>query len=207
LQPEQIFFYFEPAMKGIVLLFSIGLFAFGCAAQKGILIEGAEIMVSPGKLYLDKSGFSLGVGICAQYERQFEFQWSVYSKADYMVFIKSKYLEIMTASIEAGLEYYPAIGGGHDIHTLRNLGKTGWFLNAGSGCMLAILSLGSHGSKAAAELFDDGAMTTKINPSFSIGCGYQTSQYLQFGFHGVLIGDFPHIWYAAGFRVMTKIFK
>jgi hypothetical protein len=116
-------------------------------------------------------------------------------------------MEIMAATVEAGLKYYPAIGGGHDIRTLRSLGTEGWFFKAGTGCVLAVLSLGNHGSAAAAELFGNKAMTTKINPSLSIGCGYQTSPELQFGFHGVLIADFPHIWYAAGFRVMTKLFK
>lgn len=193
-------------MKGIVLLLSTGLFACQCAAQKGMLLEGAEVIVSPGRLYLADSGFSLGVGICAQYERQFEFQWSVYSAADYFVFIKSDKVHVMAASIEAGLKYFPAIGGGHDIRTLRSLGKTGWFLKAGSGCVLAILSRGGRGSAAADKLFEGKAMTSKINPSFCIGAGYQTSPSLQFGFHAVLIGDFPHIWYAAGFRVLVKMF-
>ena len=194
-------------MKGIVFLFLIGLMAFGCAAQKGMLVEGGEIIISPGNLYIKDSGFSLGVGICGQYERQFEFQWSVYSSADYVVFVKSQYLEIMAASVEAGVRYFPAIGGDHTIHTLRTLGETGWFFNAGSGCMLAYLSLGRQGSKAAAELFGEEATTTKINPLLSIGGGYQNSPTLQFGLHVALIGDFPHIWYMAGFRVLTKIFK
>lgn len=193
-------------MKCIVLFLSIGLFACECAAQKGSLVEGAEVIVSPGRLYLTDSGFSLGVGICAQYERQFEYQWSVYSAADYLVFLKSDKLQIMAASIEAGIKYFPAINGGHDIRTLRSLGKTGWFLKAGSGCVLAILSRGGNGSTAADKLFEGKAMTSKINPSLCLGAGYRTSQSLQFGLHAVLIWDYPHIWYATGFRVLAKLF-
>jgi len=193
-------------MKGIVLFLSIGLFALPCAAQKGIVTEGAELIVSPGSLYLNDSGFSLGVGICGQYEIQFEPQWSVYSAADFLVFLKSEYLEIMTASFEAGFKYFPAIGGGHDIRTLRSMGIKGWFFNAGSGGVLALLSKGSHGSAATAKLFEGRAMMSKINPSFCFGGGYQSSPALQFGLHAVLIADLPHIWYAAGLRVMVKLF-
>jgi hypothetical protein len=182
-------------MKGIALLLSTGLFVCECAAQKGFVLEGVEMIASPGRLYEADQGFALGVGICAQYERQFEYQWSVYGGADYLVFVKSDKMEIMMASVEAGLKYFPAIGGGHDIHTLRSLGKTGFFLKAGSGCVLAIL--GSHGSEG---------LSNEINPSLNIGGGYQTSQFLQIGLNGVLIGDFPHIWFTAGFRVMVKLF-
>jgi hypothetical protein len=193
-------------MKCICLLLSAGLLASQCAAQKGILTQGVEMLASPGRLYLADNGFTLGIGICGQYERQFEYQWSVYSAADFLIFIKSQRLEIMAASFEAGLKYFPAIGGGHDIRTLRTLGKEGWFFKAGSGCVLSFLSLHGKGSAAADELFGGGVNRTKINPTFAFGGGYQTSPTLQFGLHALLIGDLPYIWYVTGFRVMAKLF-
>lgn len=194
-------------MRGIILLFSAGLFACECAAQKGVPSVGAEVIASPGKFYSADNGFSLGAGICGQYERQFEYQWSVYGAADFLGFLsKNNFVKIKAATFEAGLKYFPAISGKHNIRTLHTLGIKGWFLNAAAATVLANLSLGDHGSAGTAELLEGRVETTKINPSLCIGGGYLFSPSYQIGFRVVLVGDFPHIWYAAGFRTLMNIF-